>query len=133
ALLLAGAGSSRIGVIAYTFSVFVLASIALEFARGTAARKALGGVGWAGAFSSLVARNRRHRRERLPDRPRGSTEAGPVDVGSRRPPRFPGLRDEGGVEPPRNPGPRRRVSRQRLPRALQARQEPVLRGGPGLE
>jgi cytochrome c-type biogenesis protein CcmF len=59
ALLLAGAGSSRIGVIAYTFSVFVLASIALEFARGTAARKALGGVGWAGAFSSLVARNRR--------------------------------------------------------------------------
>src|SRR6266513_3577847 len=45
ALLVAGAGSSRIGVIAYTFSVFVLASIVLEFARGTAARKALGGVG----------------------------------------------------------------------------------------
>src|SRR5690348_14064112 len=59
ALLIAGAGSSRIGVIAYTFSVFVLASIALEFARGTAARKALGGVGWAEAFSSLIARNRR--------------------------------------------------------------------------
>src|SRR6266852_6072936 len=59
ALLAAGAGSSRIGVIAYTFSVFVLASIALEFARGTAARKALGGVGWAAAFSSLIARNRR--------------------------------------------------------------------------
>ncbi|MGZ4392605.1 MAG: heme lyase CcmF/NrfE family subunit, partial [Gaiellaceae bacterium] len=39
ALLAAGAGSSRIGVIAYTFSVFVLASIVLEFARGTAARK----------------------------------------------------------------------------------------------
>jgi cytochrome c-type biogenesis protein CcmF len=59
ALLAAGAGSSRIGVIAYTFSVFVLASIALEFIRGTAARKALGGVGWAAAFSSLIARNRR--------------------------------------------------------------------------
>jgi cytochrome c-type biogenesis protein CcmF len=59
ALLLAGAGSSRIGVIAYTFSVFVLASIVLEFARGTAARKALGGLGWASAFSSLIARNRR--------------------------------------------------------------------------
>jgi cytochrome c-type biogenesis protein CcmF len=59
ALLAAGAGSSRIGVIAYTFSVFVLASIALEFVRGTVARRALGGVGWAGAFSSLVARNRR--------------------------------------------------------------------------
>src|SRR6266403_805786 len=59
ALLAAGAGSSRIGVIAYTFSVFVLASIVLEFARGTAARKALGGVGWGAAFSSLIARNRR--------------------------------------------------------------------------
>ncbi len=59
ALLAAGAGSSRVGVIAYTFSVFVLASIVLEFARGTSARKALGGVGWAGAFSSLIARNRR--------------------------------------------------------------------------
>src|SRR5213595_2181827 len=55
-LLALGAGSSPIGVIAYTFSVFVLASIALEFARGTAARKALGGMGWAGAFSSLIAR-----------------------------------------------------------------------------
>jgi cytochrome c-type biogenesis protein CcmF len=37
----------------------VLASIALEFARGTSARKALGGVGWTGAFTSLIARNRR--------------------------------------------------------------------------
>jgi len=59
ALLAAGAGSSRVGVIAYTFSIFVLASIALEFARGTSARKALGGVGWGGAFTSLIARNRR--------------------------------------------------------------------------
>src|SRR5712691_4783888 len=58
-LLAAGAGSSRIGVIAYTFSVFVLAAIALEFVRGTVARKALGGLGWAAAFSSLIARNRR--------------------------------------------------------------------------
>src|SRR5213075_79672 len=49
ALLAAGAGSSRVGVIAYTFSVFVLASIVLEFARGTSARKALGGVGWGAA------------------------------------------------------------------------------------
>jgi cytochrome c-type biogenesis protein CcmF len=59
ALLGAGAGSSRVGVIAYTFSIFALASIVLEFARGTSARRALGGVGWGGAFSSLVARNRR--------------------------------------------------------------------------
>src|SRR5947207_327130 len=48
------AGSSRIGVVAYTFPVFVLASIAREFARGTRARRTLGGVGWFGAFSSLV-------------------------------------------------------------------------------
>jgi cytochrome c-type biogenesis protein CcmF len=59
ALLALGAGSSRVGVIAYTFSVFVLASIVLEFARGTSARKALGGNGWLEAFASLVARNRR--------------------------------------------------------------------------
>jgi cytochrome c-type biogenesis protein CcmF len=59
ALLAAGAGSSRVGVIAYTFSIFVLASIVLEFTRGTRARKALGTESWAGAFSSLIARNRR--------------------------------------------------------------------------
>jgi len=58
-LLALGAGRSLIGVVAYTFSVFVLASIVLEFARGTAARKALGDLGWLEAFSSLIARNRR--------------------------------------------------------------------------
>jgi cytochrome c-type biogenesis protein CcmF len=58
-LLALGAGSSRIGVIAYTFSVFVLASIVLEFARGTAARRAGGTESWAGAFASLIERNRR--------------------------------------------------------------------------
>ena len=59
ALLAGGAGSSRVGVIAYTFSVFVLASIVLEFTRGTRARKALGTETWPGAFASLIARNRR--------------------------------------------------------------------------
>src|SRR5207244_13443272 len=58
-LLALGAGSSRVGVIAYTFSVFVLASIVLEFARGTSARKALGDLTWPGAFASLVPRHRR--------------------------------------------------------------------------
>jgi cytochrome c-type biogenesis protein CcmF len=58
-LLALGAGSSRVGVIAYTFSVFVLASIVLEFVRGTSARKALGSGSWHGAFASLIARNRR--------------------------------------------------------------------------
>src|SRR3954451_1376139 len=58
-LLAVGAGSSRVGVIAYTFSIFVLASIALEFVRGPRARKALGSESWPGAFTALVARNRR--------------------------------------------------------------------------
>jgi cytochrome c-type biogenesis protein CcmF len=58
-LLAVGAGSSRVGVIAYTFAVFVLASIVLEFARGTRARKALGDETWPAALASLIARNRR--------------------------------------------------------------------------
>ncbi len=58
-LLALGAGSSIPGLIAYSFSAFVLASIALEFARGTRARRALSGGSWPGAFSALVARNRR--------------------------------------------------------------------------
>jgi cytochrome c-type biogenesis protein CcmF len=59
ALIALGAGTSKPGLVAYTFSAFVLATIVLEFARGTQARKALGAVGWLGAFSSLVGRNRR--------------------------------------------------------------------------
>ena len=58
-LLLLGAGSSTPGLIAYTFSAFVLATIVLEFARGTRARRALSSESWPRAFSSLVARNRR--------------------------------------------------------------------------
>src|SRR5215211_4595831 len=58
-LLAFGAGSSVPGLIAYTFAAFVLASIGVEFARGTAARHATGDEGWAAAFVSLVGRNRR--------------------------------------------------------------------------
>jgi cytochrome c-type biogenesis protein CcmF len=58
-LLALGAGSSRAGLIAYTFSAFVLGSIVYEFARGTRARRALTGGSWLGAFNGLVARNRR--------------------------------------------------------------------------
>ena len=58
-LLALGAGSSVPGLLAYTFSAFVLASIAMEFARGTRARKALGARTWPGAFSSLIGQNRR--------------------------------------------------------------------------
>src|SRR5918992_1182045 len=58
-LLPLGAGSSIPGLVAYSFSAFVLASIVLEFARGTRARRALAGGSWPRAFSDLVARNRR--------------------------------------------------------------------------
>jgi cytochrome c-type biogenesis protein CcmF len=58
-LLLLGAGSSVPGLVAYTFSAFVLATIAVEFGRGTRARKALGASSWAAAFGSLISRNRR--------------------------------------------------------------------------
>jgi cytochrome c-type biogenesis protein CcmF len=54
-----GAGSSIPGLLAYTFSIFALAAIVLEFVRGTLARKALGAGGWWDAFSGLVSRNRR--------------------------------------------------------------------------
>ena len=59
ALLAAGAGSSTPGMIAYTFSAFVLASIVLEFARGTRARRALTSSTWPRALGQLVSRNRR--------------------------------------------------------------------------
>ena len=50
ALAFAGAGSSKPGLIAYTFSAFVLASIVLELVRGTRVT---------GSVFTLVARNRR--------------------------------------------------------------------------
>src|SRR5207302_753608 len=58
-LVALGAGSSRPGLIAYTFAAFVLASIVLEFARGTRARRAHAREPWPTAFAALVARNRR--------------------------------------------------------------------------
>jgi len=58
-LLFLGAGSSTPGLIGYTFSAFVLASIALEFGRGTSARHATAQESWPRAFTSLIGRNRR--------------------------------------------------------------------------
>ena len=58
-LLALGAGSSWIGLVAYTFSAFVLGSIGYEFIRGTRARRALTGGTWAASLAELVARNRR--------------------------------------------------------------------------
>jgi cytochrome c-type biogenesis protein CcmF len=59
ALLVLGAGSAPAGLVAYTFSAFVAASIVLEFARGTAAQRSLTRVSWLRAFGSLIQRNRR--------------------------------------------------------------------------
>jgi cytochrome c-type biogenesis protein CcmF len=58
-LVATGEGNSWLGLLAYTLSAFVLGSIVYEFARGTAARRALGEPSWIRAFGSLVARNRR--------------------------------------------------------------------------
>ena len=58
-LLALGAGSSIPGLVGYTFCAFVLASILLEFVRGTRARQALSGGSWPAAFAQLVGRNRR--------------------------------------------------------------------------
>jgi cytochrome c-type biogenesis protein CcmF len=58
-LLALGAGSSIPGLVGYTFCVFVLASIVLEFVRGTRARQALSGGSGPAAFAQLVGRNRR--------------------------------------------------------------------------
>ncbi|MGH3132035.1 MAG: heme lyase CcmF/NrfE family subunit, partial [Gaiellaceae bacterium] len=58
-LLAVGAGSSVPGLVAYTFAAFVLASIGLEFVRGTRARRALGAGSWPAAFGALVSHNRR--------------------------------------------------------------------------
>jgi cytochrome c-type biogenesis protein CcmF len=49
-LVALGAGSSTPGLVAYTFSAFVLATIVLEFVRGTRA---------AGSLGALIGRNRR--------------------------------------------------------------------------
>ena len=58
-LLALGAGSSTVGLVGYTFCAFVLASIVLEFARGTRARRALSGGSWLNALAELIGRNRR--------------------------------------------------------------------------
>src|SRR6476646_9084244 len=58
-LIVAGAGSSIPGLIAYTFAAFIAATIALEFIRGTQARRALSNESAPRAFGELIARNRR--------------------------------------------------------------------------
>jgi cytochrome c-type biogenesis protein CcmF len=59
ALIAVGIGSSLPGLLTYTFSAFVAASIVLEFWRGTSARRAIAGESIPRAFGSLIARNRR--------------------------------------------------------------------------
>jgi cytochrome c-type biogenesis protein CcmF len=59
ALVAAGAGSSPVGLVAYTFSAFVAAAILLEFVRGTIAQQRLTGAPWLRSFGALIERNRR--------------------------------------------------------------------------
>jgi cytochrome c-type biogenesis protein CcmF len=59
ALIALGFGDSLPGLLTYTFSAFVAAAIVLEFARGVAARRAIGDEGRLRALALLVARNRR--------------------------------------------------------------------------
>lgn len=54
-----GAGSSVPGLIAYTFSAFVLGTIGQEFWKGTSARRATNSESVPTAFARLVGRNRR--------------------------------------------------------------------------
>jgi cytochrome c-type biogenesis protein CcmF len=54
-----GDGSSICGLVAYSFSAFVLTAIAVEFVRGTRARHSLDRRSWPAALALLVARNRR--------------------------------------------------------------------------
>src|SRR5918999_4083495 len=65
-LVAAGAGSSIPGLVGYTFCAFVLASIALEFARGTRARHALasGSERWSPARTATSPRSRSRTRRR---------------------------------------------------------------------
>jgi cytochrome c-type biogenesis protein CcmF len=58
-LIALGAGSSLPGLFAYSFAAFVMASILVEFVRGTIAKQAVAGGGYGTAFTELVARNRR--------------------------------------------------------------------------
>jgi cytochrome c-type biogenesis protein CcmF len=58
-LIALGFGSSLPGLLTYTFSAFVAAAIVLEFVRGAAARRAIGGESWPRALTLLIARNRR--------------------------------------------------------------------------
>jgi cytochrome c-type biogenesis protein CcmF len=57
-LAVGGAGSNVPALVAYGFCAFVLTAIGLELWRGTRARRNAE-RGWAAAFTSLVARNRR--------------------------------------------------------------------------
>jgi cytochrome c-type biogenesis protein CcmF len=58
-LLVLGFGDSWAGLLTYSFSAFVLTTVAIEFARGTSARRSLGGGSWPRSFASLLGRNRR--------------------------------------------------------------------------
>jgi cytochrome c-type biogenesis protein CcmF len=58
-MVILGLATSAGGVVAVSLCAFVTATILVEFARGTRARRALGAGSWPEAFLSLIGRNRR--------------------------------------------------------------------------
>ena len=150
-LLALGAGSSIPGLIAYTFATFALATIVLEFVRGTRARRALSGGSWPRrvlrarrAQPPPLRRLRRPRRDRAPrDRDRrlqrvrhgARGKAGPRAGarGRRLPADLPCARGAGGRERDRDPGGARRRAGRQGARHGRGGQERLHGGAPGLE
>jgi cytochrome c-type biogenesis protein CcmF len=58
-LIVFGLGSSWAGLTAFSLCIFVTATIVMEFARGTSARRAIAGGSWPRALIDLIGRNRR--------------------------------------------------------------------------
>ncbi len=150
-LIAAGAGSSPPGLIAYTFSAFVLATIVLEFARGTAARRALAGESVPQgarvsrrpeppplrrvhrARGDRDARDRDRRLERVQHLPKRATGAGAVAEDPRLHARLPRRPQHPGQELGRHPGDDRRLPRGKPDRGHAPGQEHVPRRAAGLQ
>ena len=122
-LALLGLGSSPAGLAAISLCVFVTITIGLEFARGTAARRAIAGGSWPGALVALIGRNRRRYGGYIvhlaivllvlgvtasgaySTRPRGDAVAGRVDARRRLHADVPRVRQGAGAELDDHAGP----------------------------
>ncbi len=151
ALVAAGAGSSPIGVVGYSFAAFVLAAIVLEFVRGTRARKALGDPSWPAALATLVGRNRRRYGGYIVHAAIALLLVGAVGIGAYGTTQvrklepgqtmlvdgyaltYLGVDPAAPGEPGRAAGAARGRARRQLARSARRREEPLLRGAADLE